>query len=582
LSLPRIYRYFQLESFSQEEMEEVFDRIHQYSNKINDDDDNNPHIDQAAIQLFLRERIRELEQQVDDGGDGQVEQDAALLLLEETRNEFAKCEARQLLQLLLQRDDLDHLEHSCSTTLTISKSDFVHRLTAAASAIDYRRTAPVILSMLLVGSSVGVITPAMPFIVQSLHLTASQYGAAVSAFALSKMLGNIPAAIAVERHGRKPYMTYSLAVIAAGVGGIGLAGSFEQLWLCRFLTGAGVAALSTAGTLMVTDLSTPRNRASTYAPVMSAFAAGTALGPAVGGYLVDHVGLHATFYCVGASFLGVALLNDRVLLEETKPTGRMRFPWQPTTTEDERPAETTSTNATKDDNPSKNHSSSSGNSSNSVTHALRDAVGQWGPLLRDPAIRSVLVMNGVYWIALAGSQMTLLPLLLTAPDGLNFTATMVGKTYMSMSAVQIVGNPIFGRISDKIGKVPVIVGATTLIGGAMACLPYCCSGSSESLLPLVATLGLWSVGSSMLSTAPLAYISDKVDEAQRAQAIALLRTCGDVGFLVGATGTGALADWAGSLDVAVQSSAALLLSATVWVAARQVLSARLAAAAASK
>ena len=160
----------------------------------------------------------------------------------------------------------------------------------------------------------GVISPAMPFIVQSLGLSASQYGAAVSA-------------VAVERHGRKPYMTHSLVVIGMGVAGIGLANSFEELWACRFLTGAGVAALSTAGTLMVADLSTPLNRASTYAPVMSAFAAGTALGPAVGGYLVDAVGLHATFYCVGISFWGVAVLN-RVLLDETKGSGMIRFPWQ--------------------------------------------------------------------------------------------------------------------------------------------------------------------------------------------------------------------------------------------------------------
>ena len=113
----------------------------------------------------------------------------------------------------------------------------------------------------------------------------------------------------------------------------------------------------------------------------------------------------------------------------------------------------------------------------------------------------------------------------------------------------------------------------------MCGLPYSCGAGQESLLPLAATLGIWSMGSSMLSTAPLAYVSDRVDDAKRAQAIALLRTCGDVGFLIGATGAGALADWAGSLDMAMQSSAGLLLTATAWFAARQVLTARMEAAA---
>jgi MFS family permease len=137
---------------------------------------------------------------------------------------------------------------------------------------------------------------------------------------------------------------------------------------------------------------------------------------------------------------------------------------------------------------------------------------------------------------------------------------------------------VFAKISDTIGKVPVMVVATSLIGGAMATLPYCCGmvGSNtgieeaQAMMPLFyMTLGLWSVGSSMLSTAPLAYVTDRVGDQQRAQAIALMRTCGDVGFLLGATSTGWLADWTGSLGVAMQSSAGVLLSATVWFAIRQ-------------
>jgi hypothetical protein len=91
---------------------------------------------------------------------------------------------------------------------------------------------------------------------------------------------------------------------------------------------------------------------------------------------------------------------------------------------------------------------------------------------------------------------------------------------------------------------------------------------------LAGTLGVWATGSTMLSTAPVAYISDTVDDGKRAQAIALLRTSGDVGFLLGATGVGALADWTGDMDVAMQTSAGLLLTATAWFATRQFLSSK--------
>ena len=67
-----------------------------------------------------------------------------------------------------------------------------------------------------------------------------------------------------------------------------------------------------------------------------------------------------------------------------------------------------------------------------------------------------------------------------------------------------------------------------------------------------------------------------LEDDKRAQAIALLRTSGDVGFLIGASSMGALADWAGSLEMAMQSSSAILLTATGWFTARSLLTAQLA------
>jgi MFS family permease len=512
------------------------------------------------------------------------------------RQLFITREAQRILQLLLVEPSPPSSSTSSSPSSShvpphvlvgLTKVQFVDRVLTLASAVDHARTAPVLVSMLLVGASVGVITPAMPFVVQALQLSAAQYGGVVAAFGLAKMIGNIPAAIAVERHGRKPYMTYSLAVIAVGVGGIGFASSFETLYLCRLLTGFGVAALSTAGTLMITDVSTPLNRASTYAPVMSAFAAGTAFGPALGGMMVDQLGLHATFYVVGLSYLGVAMVNNAILSEtKSRP---MEFPWQKEVSSLASPASSSSSSSAAAAPWRRERSDSE---AETFRDAIQGAIGQWVPLFRDPLIRSVMIMNGVYWIALAGGQMTLLPLILT--NDLNFTATQVGQVYMGMSMIQIFGNPIFGKLIDRVGKAPVMIGATTCIGTAMYMLPYACAMdptttttaaaavlgtaattvSMESLWPLAATLGLWSVGSSMLSTAPLAYVSDRVDDHQRAQAIALLRTCGDIGFLIGATGTGALADYTNSFDLALQSNAALLLSATVWFAVRQILLSR--------
>jgi MFS family permease len=135
-----------------------------------------------------------------------------------------------------------------------------------------------------------------------------------------------------------------------------------------------------------------------------------------------------------------------------------------------------------------------------------------------------------------------------------------------MSVVQVLGNPVLAKVVDRIGKVPGIVGGCTLISASMMALPLC--DNSNGMEQMAAVLGMWAVGSTLLSTSPLAYISDRVNDEKRAQAIALLRTSGDVGFLVGASSMGALADWAGSLDMAMQSSSVVVGTATAWFAIR--------------
>ena len=231
---------------------------------------------------------------------------------------------------------------------------------------------------------------------------------------------------------------------------------------------------------------------------------------------------------------------NQMLLNETKPNA-LQFPWQ---------------------DPNK----ASKSDDISMWDATKKAVGQWTPLLASPRIRNVVVINGFYWVALAGAQMTLLPLFLTDPNGLAMTATGVGQVYMGMSMVQVMGNPIVAKFVDKLGKVPAMICGCTLIATSMAALPL-----ATDLTSVAMTLGVWATGSTMLSTAPVAYISDHTEDENRAQAIALLRTSGDVGFLVGASAVGALADWTGGLDVAMQSSGGVLLTATAWFGMRQYL-----------
>ena len=555
-----LFQYLQLKDFTDTEIDTVFDRIHESStstqaregNETNGNGDElsvkDLSISQADFTSFLLDRIKEIDVKQEACRDTSDDEPDPIYesYKREQMTAFAQLESQKAMKLLLD-DGAGTRTTRTRTGNCIMKDDFRKKLLGLGSDLDASRTIPISASMLLVGSSVGIIIPVMPYVVSNLGLTAGQYGIVVSSFAFAKLFANVPAAVLVERHGRKPYLVYSLVIISLGVGGIGLASQFEHLIVCRTLTGLGVSLLSTAATLAIADCSTPLNRARTMAPMMSAFAAGMALGPAVGGLLADRIGVSETFYLVGGMYLVLPFINE-MFLTETKmvPENERVFPWQESKSGRKRRRRLFKK---KEDD--------------SMMNSIQGAVSQWQPLLSDLKVRNVVMMNGFYWFALSGSQMTLLPLILTDPSGLAMSATNVGEIYMGMSLVQVFGNPTMAKFVDKVGKVPGIVTGCTLLSASMFALPFC-----TELPEVAATLGFWALGSTMLSTAPTAYISDNVRDDQRAQALALLRTVGDVGFVVGASSTGAVADLF-NMDVAVHSSATLLITATGWFAARR-------------
>jgi hypothetical protein len=199
----RFYRYLGLETFQTNEIQKTFQRINNnnyynnYNNSNEDEDDvfhsdtqstfQDAGISQSQMQVFLENRIKDLEEET-IGPPSQYSQEETSNM----RRQFSQAEAKRCWNLL-----------KPNGAEILTEKEFVDIVEDTAESLDRRRVFPLTLSMLLVGSSVGVVTPAMPFVVQNIGLTAGEYGLVVSAFALAKMTGNIPSAVLVERHGRK-------------------------------------------------------------------------------------------------------------------------------------------------------------------------------------------------------------------------------------------------------------------------------------------------------------------------------------------------------------------------------------------
>jgi len=192
------------------------------------------------------------------------------------------------------------LKSSSASKLTLE--DYEANLRTYAGRLD-SRIYPIAVSFAATGASIGIIIPCMPLLIQLLHIPSSQFGLVVSAFGLSKLIGNIPAAYLVDRYGRKLAMNAGLGLVSVGIGGISAAllPGFGWPWLiaCRFFTGLGVANFMAGSFMYVNDISTTLNRSRSMAPIMAGFQAGMALGPAIGGVLIDQVGIANTYATVG-------------------------------------------------------------------------------------------------------------------------------------------------------------------------------------------------------------------------------------------------------------------------------------------
>lgn len=403
------------------------------------------------------------------------------------------------------------------STTELNLVDYTTHIQSLGEKLD-RRIISIGTSFLLTGVSVGIIIPCMPLLVNELALPPSDMGIVVAAFGLSKLLANMPSAHFVEKYGRKPAIETGLVLCGVGVAAIGLTllPGFGSNWLigCRFLSGVGVSAFLAGGFMFVSDISTALNRTRTIAPVMASFHAGSALGPALGGVLVQHAGLAATYGTVGALFLVIAASNHFTMME-TKP----QFFTPPASTGSTEPS-TTAAVAMKSGFKEQFHATTS----------------SWKELAAMPALRDVIAMNGVFWFVWSGAQLTLLPLFLVSNGAYSLSPAELGGFFAVASIVSFLSAQPVAYVADKHSKIGTFMTGLGLASGCIMALPL--TGSLTHLFALLVPLSL---GSTILNALPASMVTDLTTEAQRAQALSLMRTSGDMGLLLGATTAGIIA-----------------------------------------
>jgi len=148
--------------------------------------------------------------------------------------------------------------------------------------------------------------------------------------------------------------------------------------------------------------------------------------------------------------------------------------------------------------------------------------------------RSLPVLFAVIVIDLIGFGIVV-PILPYYAKSLDTSPTTLGFLLAAYPAFQFVFSPVWGRLSDRVGRKPVMLATILGSAGALALL-----GISDSLLGLFAGRILGGIFGANISVAT-AYVADVTREDERTRWMGMVGACFGIGFVLGPALGGVLA-----------------------------------------
>ncbi|SNY69040.1 MFS transporter [Paractinoplanes atraurantiacus] len=397
----------------------------------------------------------------------------------------------------------------------------------------------------------GVTVPVLPVYLDSYGIAVGLLGPLVAAFAVGRILANIPAGLALRRFPARTYLRVVLVGLALVTALTGLATSAGVLIGFRLVAGVlGGAAVTVGFALLVAGAPAGRRGAvMATATVVQMSTAGA--GALLGGAVVGVVGPAWTFAVAAVPVLGVLLWDAaRPASHYWSSTAASRTP---PPTEPALPG-----GAPVGQYPGKAH----------------DQVGRlwttrlWGkrrtrpqPVLKRSWLLLALCAEAfaTFFVRFAGEQ-GLVPVLAYDSGGLKpFTlglATAAG-TVASLAAM-----PLIARWVDRGARIALLVPAGIAGAVAMLCLPllHVPAGFAVAIVA-------YSLATSVIGVLPGVITGDAYPASAAGGVIGLTRTAGDIGAAIGPLAVFAVAGFAGFEAACAVLAALFLLAAAGLVTA---------------
>lgn len=160
----------------------------------------------------------------------------------------------------------------------------------------------------------------------------------------------------------------------------------------------------------------------------------------------------------------------------------------------------------------------------------------------------------IVFVQMVGASMVFPILPLYARESFDISDTVVTLLISSYFAAQFIGAPIMGRLSDRYGRVPVLI--VSQIGTAISFLMLAFAGNVEVMFISRILDGI--TGGNVIVAQ--AYITDIMPREKRTQALGIIYAAFGIGFIVGPASGGILAAFFGArIPFVIASIAATLI-----------------------
>jgi MFS family permease len=389
----------------------------------------------------------------------------------------------------------------------------------------------------------GIVAPAIPAFARQFGVSTTAAAGVISAFALMRIVGALPAGRLVERIGERRTMAAGITIVAVSSVLAGLSGSFTELLVLRGVGGLGSAmfGVSAQTLLLRTVAADQRGRASGL--YSGGFLLGSISGPAIGG-LIAAWSLRAPFFVYGVMLIipaGIAfvVLRDRSSRPPDPGSGvGQAGPGQPR------------------------------------SRVFREI----GQVLRSRGYRAAAAANLADGFAVLGVRSAIVPLFVHYV--LHRSAIWTGISFGIVAALNGAALLPAGWVADRFGRRPVIVGGCLTSAAGMILL-----AGGAGLGGLLAAMAVLGIGSGLLDVAPSALIGDLLGQLSRdtdqpdqepdgaaadqtrrrggGAVVASYQMAGDIGAVTGPLAVGFLVDSV-SYDAAFGLAAAILAAAACF------------------